>query len=67
MDYKEAVDNEIKGDEEEIKRRKEIWGKIAKSFDQRGESELIATLSSESENTTKEFEKLIEELNKKLK
>lgn len=59
MNYEEAVEKEIKGNQDEIKRRKKQWKKIAGSFKQGGEDAISTVLINESDSITNEFEKLL--------
>ena len=59
MNYEEAVEKEIKGNQDEIKRRKKQWKKIAGSFEQGGEDAISTVLINESDSITNEFEKLL--------
>lgn len=66
MDYQEAVEKEIEGDQDEIKRRKEIWGEIADSYEKGGENAISDTVTNESKSITKEFNNLLKKLEKLL-
>lgn len=66
MNYREAVENEIEGDEDEKSRRKRLWQEIADSFEHGGEYSGMSTLNEKGEGLTKRFEKLLKELDKRL-
>ncbi|HEX9831224.1 MAG TPA: hypothetical protein VGA94_06005 [Thermodesulfobacteriota bacterium] len=66
MIYREVVENEIEGEDEELKRRKKLWGKISEANERGGVDTIKDILTGEGEIITDEFEKLLEKLKEKL-
>lgn len=64
MDYKDSVENEIEGGAEALDRRKKLWGKIAKSFDQGGQDAIQSILEVESMRITSEYNRALERIRK---
>lgn len=66
MNYKAAVEKEIEGEDEELKRRKKLWKKILEADERGGVDAIQNTLSDEGEIIIDEFENLLEKLKEKL-
>lgn len=69
MDYKEAVERkltEIIGNMDELARCRELWRKIVNAYEQHGEDGIKSTLIKQAKEISQRFEKLLEQLRKKL-
>jgi len=66
MDYKEAVERKITGEANELGRCKELWRKIVNAYEHGGEDVIKSVLIEHGNSLTKEFDKLLNQLRKKL-
>jgi len=66
MNYKEAVKRKIRGEGDELGRRKELWGKISSAYERGGEGAIKSILIEHSNSITREFDKLLKQLREKL-
>jgi len=66
MDYKEAVERKITGEANELGRCRELWRKIVNAYEHGGEDAIKFALIEHSKGLTKEFNKLLNQLRKKL-
>ena len=66
MDYKEAVERKIIEEANELGRCRELWRKIVNAYEHAGEDAIKPALIEHSESLTKEFDKLLNQLRKRL-
>jgi hypothetical protein len=66
MDYKEAVERKITGEANELGRCRELWRKIVNAHEHAGEDAIKSVLIEHSKSLTKEFDKLLNQLRKRL-
>ncbi len=66
MSYKEAVERKITREANELGRCRELWRKIVNAYEHAGEDVIKSVLIEHSKSLTKEFDKLLNQLRKKL-
>ena len=66
MNYKEAVEKKITEESDKLGRRRELWGKVNSAYEQGGEDVIKSALIRDSDGIIDEFNKLLEQLRKKL-
>ncbi len=66
MNYKEAGERKITGEADELGRCRELWRKIVNAYEHTGEDAIKSVLIEHSKSLTKEFDKLLNQLRKKL-
>jgi hypothetical protein len=66
MSYKEAVERKITERASELGQCRELWRKIVNAYDHGGEYAIKSVLIERSKSLTKEFDKLLNQLRKKL-
>ncbi len=66
MNYKEAGERKITGEADESGRCRELWRKIVNAYEHTGEDAIKSVLIEHSKSLTKEFDKLLNQLRKKL-
>jgi len=66
MSYKEAVERKITREANELGRCRELWRKIVNAYEYAGEDAIKSVLIEHSKSLTKEFDKLLNQLRKKL-
>jgi len=66
MSYKEAVERKIAGEANELGRCRELWRNIVNAYEHGGEDAIKSALIEHSKSLTKEFDKLLNQLRKKL-
>ncbi len=66
MGFKEPVERKIRGETNELNRRKELWRKVVIAYEEGGQDEIKSILAKHGDKITKKFEELLEQLKKKL-
>ena len=66
MSYKEAVERKITKKANDLGQCRELWRKIANAYQHTGEDAIKSVLIEHSKSLTKEFDKLFNQLKKKL-
>ncbi|MFQ6052427.1 MAG: hypothetical protein ACE5K4_12155 [Candidatus Hydrothermarchaeota archaeon] len=66
MNYKEAVERKITGEANELSRCRELWRKIVIAYEHGGEDAIKSVLIERSKSLTREFDKLLNQLRKRL-
>ncbi|MFQ5836031.1 MAG: hypothetical protein ACE5HR_08960 [bacterium] len=66
MSYKEAVERKITGEANDLGQCRELWRKIVNAYEHGGEDAIKSVLIEHSKSLTKEFDKFLNQLRKKL-
>lgn len=66
MDYKEAVEKQLSGDDGEQERRRLLWANIVAAYDNKGEDGVKTALTEHVETITMEFKEILKKLDKKI-
>ena len=66
MNYREAVEKEIAGEENDVGRHKELWGRISGAYEGGGVNLIASVLNQCGDKIASEFDALLTELRKKL-
>ena len=66
MNHRENVQGKIIGKDNELDRRKELWGKIDNAYESGGDNAIKSVLIEHSDHITIEFHKLLKKIGGKL-
>ena len=66
MSYKEAVERKITGEAGELSQCRQLWREIVSAYEYGGEDAIESVLIEHSKSLTREFDKLLNQLRKKL-
>ena len=66
MNYKEAVERKITGEASELSQCRQLWREIVNAYEHGGEDAIKSVLIERSRSLTREFDKLLNQLRKRL-